>query len=90
MSTPPIGTKGEGDSGRECGLLGITHGGAAVGGRVGGAAGSGSLNSPGPVQLLLFPRNFSFSTMNSVAFSFLICIPLAVLGLSCDMWDLIL
>ena len=70
MSTPPIGTKGEGGSGRECDLRGITHGGAAVGGRVGGAAGSGSLNSLGPVQLLLFPRNFSFSTMNSVAFSF--------------------
>ena len=59
---------------------------------MGGAAGSGSFNSPGPIQLLLFPRNFSFSTMNSVAFFFffLIFIPLAVLGLSCDMWDLIL
>lgn len=30
MSTPLIGTKGEGDLGRECDLLGITHGGVAV------------------------------------------------------------
>ena len=89
MSTPPIGTKGKGDSGRECDLLGITHGGVAVGGRVGGAAGSGSLDSLGPIQLLLFPRNFSFSTMNSVAFFFFL-IPLAVLGFSCDMWEPIL